>query len=363
MRDRGQYRAEDCIGAMYRVWGKDVIPESVMIEGGNWQSDRAFEFYGLAGVRTCDAKGRPHMKLVENYFNRLWSRLSPMPGQVGRFRGEMERENKLAQAAREGRTDPRLHFPMLDVALNALDGAIAQLNQDPVQSKHYGTWIPAERYKAELAENPRPRMGGELEYLLAPERHVVTVRSQMVACTAPTPLGQTFQYHFMDDSLWKLNRARVRVHFDPYSPKFAALVLAEDFNDLKAGTILTKHAECVDRAPEVIQEMNGFAVTFDDSATDKALKNRDAIRGIVRRETRAIDPSGRRIAQRTEIRGPGIAAATEIGTENGTTETDGRKETRQDAASTIGTRGLPSRTPLAPRLRGRIMTTMELIGA
>jgi hypothetical protein len=350
IRDRGQYRAEDCIGAMYRVWSKTIMPESVMIEGGNWQSDRAFEFYRLAGVKTCDAKGRPHMKLVENYFNRLWSVLSPMEGQVGRFRGEMEQENKLMQAAREGRTDPRPYFPMLDVAMNAIEAGIGYLNNNPVQSKHYGTWIPAERYKAGLAENPRPRMGGELEYLLAPERHVVTVRNQMVACTAPTPFGEKYQYHFADDSLYALNRARVRIHFDPYTPRHAALVLAEDFTDMKAGTILTRHAACLDSAPEIIQEMDRYAITFDDSAIDRALKHRDSMHATVRREHRAIDPDGRRIAQRTEIRAPDRTSSTEIGVES---EVSGQRSAVCRLSSVV-------RRPLPVR-RNRILTTMELI--
>ena len=78
-----------------------------MFEGGAWQAGIAERFLATAGIGLQSAKGRPHEKLIENYWNRLWSPLSLQDGQIGRYRGEMERENAEFMRVRDGRVDPR----------------------------------------------------------------------------------------------------------------------------------------------------------------------------------------------------------------------------------------------------------------
>ncbi|HPA21457.1 MAG TPA: hypothetical protein PLU30_27195, partial [Verrucomicrobiae bacterium] len=152
MRPAQSYRAFDVVGALYRTWRDDVVPEEIVAEGGVWQAIMALEWYRRVGVRVVSAKGRPHQKLVENYWNRWHTIESLQPGQIGRFRGEMERENKLLMKAQHGRLDPRGVFPALAEAMTAAEGALLWINSEPVQSKKYGKWVPQIRYRDDLAD-------------------------------------------------------------------------------------------------------------------------------------------------------------------------------------------------------------------
>ena len=67
MREAQSYNKRDVVGAMCRTWRDDVVPAEAMLEGGSWQSVMAQEFLRAVGVALCDAKGRPHNKLIENY--------------------------------------------------------------------------------------------------------------------------------------------------------------------------------------------------------------------------------------------------------------------------------------------------------
>lgn len=295
IRPQSSYRALDSAGAMARAWMDDVLPQSVILEKGVWDSEVVRNFYHAAGV-TVSHVHTPHQKLVENFWNRLWTQISFMPGQIGRFRGEMERENKELVACQDGRKDPRTIFPSLEESLDAIEAAITLLNSTPIESAEYGSWIPQERYFADLESHPRPALDPGLAWLLAPEQHEWTVRNNgLVGGKVACPIGPSIPYHFGHKTLWSFAGAKVRCYFDPYlNPIRATIVLAEKFKHLDAGEILTQEAECFDDAPLVLRMAERYVVGADDGALQRGINYRKSFLSAVRTEYRALGFGGRR---------------------------------------------------------------------
>lgn len=314
IREQQSYRAEDTVAAQFRLWRDTYQPVSAMLEGGAWQSQRALAFYAAARLQVCDATGRPHSKLVESWFNRLWTVLSQLPGQVGRYRAEMEKGNQLYLAARQGRVDPREHFPELPAALRDADLAIGHLNAEPVESKKYGRWVPQAAHRAGLEQNPRPQIDQQLFYHAAPIIERRLVRRNMVGIKCPSPWGESFPYHFASDALWDFEGCYVKVYFDPYdSPLCATLVLDQEHRGLKAGHVISRRAPVLEDAPEVLQVLEGVTTELNGAGLDRAIKMRKQIHAAIRTEYRALGFGGRQVASASEARdGRGQRARVEI---------------------------------------------------
>ncbi len=320
MRDRDSYRAED-ICALYdhAFRGCGYIPAEMVSEGGSWQSRRVLEFLRMAGITMISAKGRPHQKVIEPWFGRIWTALSMRTqGQIGRYRGEMKRENDLLMKARAGSIDPRRVFPTLEGAMNSIEWAVQYENHDIHHSKEYGDWTAEDDYQRSIAEHPRPAYSLDLGYLALRERVQVTVRRfGMVAVSAESPLGFSRKYHFSCPDLIGFNRARVWVHFDPMaSPVQATITLAEPFEDHPAGTLVADSVPCLNSAAEMIRDEVGiWRINWSDGVGE-SIRVKKLSRLAVRRELRALSLDGNRLAAISEISAPegitkqlGIAAA------------------------------------------------------
>ena len=336
LRPRDSYRDPDALGLVYRCMRDVVKPDEAVCEGGVWQSKRAQAFHRAAGVRVIDAKGRPHLKLIENWFNRAWTFLSHYPdGQIGRFRAEMQRESDLLMRCRSGAVDGRRHFIMLPDLLREFDECIAFLDQDQVESDLYGKWVPAERRALDLAAHPRGRLEADLSAFAAPEVHVVTVqRGGMVLCKTTCPLGIPHPYEFMDERLAPLERVKVRVLYDPFEPVVCAAIVAErSFGDYKAGDLICMPF-CINPPPAPVAE-EGWQVLKDVCGLADGIAAKRAMGTAVRTEYRALRQGGRR--QLTEIRGPDgarLRSDSGAGVADGATVDLQTIETRRDAAST-----------------------------
>lgn len=309
IRGRDSYRGEDVVAAMYRLWRDAYRPERCMMEGGAWQSKRAMAFMERSGVAMDDAKGRPHSKLVESYWNRLWTVLSVYGGgQIGRYRGEMAAENDIWIDCQQGRKDPRKYFLMLPDALNAIAQAIGYLNTEQVESKLYGRWVPAEMHAQGMAERPLLPLQADdaLSCLAWPVYAQATVRRGMVRVTADTPAGGRMPYHFSGVELYAWDGAPVRVSFDPWAEDVLAVVaLDRAWRDAPEGTIVARGLSCMDAFPRVAQDACGaWGVTFADGAAAADRAKRMA-NGAVRREVRVLGLDGRQIrTAHTEDRAP-----------------------------------------------------------
>ena len=311
MRDRDSYRGDDVV-SLYdnamRLCG--YKPDAMVSEGGSWQSKRVLEFLAQAGVKLIDAKGRPHQKVIEPWFGRLWSALSMhTDGQIGRYRGEMKRENDLFMRCRAGTLDPRRVFPTLDQAMNSIEKSILYVNAETSHSKEYGTWIPNEYHEAGMAAHPRSAYTLDLGYLAARvrERRVVR-RFGMVAVTAESPLGFPRVYQFGGPELIAFNRAEVWVHFDPMTaPVEATITLASDFQDHRAGELIAHGMGCLNAAPEVVRDDAGiWGIRYADGVGE-TIRAKRLSRMAVRRELRAISLDSKRLAAISTISAPDVA--------------------------------------------------------
>lgn len=302
IRELESYRSEDTVAAQYRVWRDAGLPDQVVVEGGVWQSNRAMEFYRAAGVVPIDAKGRPQQKLVENYWGHLWTILSTVDGQIGRYRGEMKEMNDLLMRCKAGRLDPRKHFVELPQALASIDRAIAFRNEEPIESKTYGRWVPAERYEADLAERPSRALDQSVGYLMAPVRETRTVTRDLVKVRAASPLGEPFTYAFSSQNLWEYKGRKVQVYFDPYdAPPVATIVLAEDHGEIRKGTVIATDALCLDNAPTVRRMDDAWAVGFTD-VTARAVALKKQVGRAKMTEYRALGIDGKPKATQSEYR-------------------------------------------------------------
>lgn len=295
MRDRDSYNAADVCSALYRTWTlAGYAPDECVMEGGAWQAERTRAMLDAAGVRLISAKGRPNQKLIEGWFNRLWTVLSvelPPRGQVGRFRGEMAEGTSNWMRCRSGSADPREYFPGVTDFLSALDRAINYLNAETIESREYGSWTPAEVYAAQAAKGHAIPPGLKRYGLPVRERRKVG-RGGSIKIAAECGLGWTHQYLFAGDRLFDFVGADVRVSFDPARISEGAVIeLAAKWRDVAAGTVLASAAECISAAPELLRVGDGWIVNARDSRRTAAGVKRSSL-ALIGAQSAALDAGG-----------------------------------------------------------------------
>lgn len=309
------YRTADPIGAMSRVFLSVGAPDRVILERGTWETHAMGDFLEAVGVGVEHVHS-PHHKLVEGWWNRLWTRMSVDGPQIGRYRGEMEWETYLYLACRAGRKDPREHFWGIERAMAWIEECVRWLNSEPVESDMYGKWVPVEAWEDGMARRPMRRIDPDHAWAAAPERAEWTVRKNgMIGGRIPCPLGPSVDYHFAAESLHRYEGARCRVYFDPAtSPVEATLVLADPYKGTPAGTLIARRVPCTSDAPMVARTPEGWRCSCRDGNLGDAMAARKAARNAVRTESFAI--TGRRTrARQSEIRdGWGNRAAAEFST-------------------------------------------------
>ena len=298
MRANDAYDNFDVRSTLLRVWEMSgYAPDQCVMEGGAWQARNTLDFLNAAGVSVISAKGRPNQKLVEGYFNRLWTALSIiMPkGQVGRYRGEMVAETKHWTACQKGERDPRGLFPRVDDLMNGLRMAITLLNEKRRVSPLYGKWVPEEEYFRLCGAS---RMGHELpeglRAFVMPVRKETTLRrAGMALVTAETPYAFDYQYAFAWPDGWKYEGARVSVAFDPADIQAGAeITLAKRWQELPAGAVVGSGVPCVSPAPMLWQRADGIwqAATLDARGVSKGVKRSG--RALIGAQVAAFDERG-----------------------------------------------------------------------
>jgi hypothetical protein len=217
IRESQGYRGTDVAEAVMRVSRDVCLFESLVLEGGVWQGARMGRVMEAMGVNLISAKGRPQCKLVENFFNRLWTRIGMEPGlsSVGRFRGEEKAVSDFYVKCRAGGADPRGKFPTLTEAVDGMERSIRFLNADRIESAVYGKWVPQERWEMDMAEHPRPVMEPEKLWLASPVMATRTVGRNGIAVKTPGPLGLPMRYQFTGPCLVEHEGKQVDIYFDP----------------------------------------------------------------------------------------------------------------------------------------------------
>lgn len=237
-RPRGSYRAEDLLATWQTVFIEHGIPPTIIMEQGISKAALIARAMQLLKVKLSHASS-PHQKVVEAIFNNLWTRLSGMPGQVGRFMGEEQEMNTLLTSCRNGHTDPRKHFPMLADVLKALHAAIADWNSHTVVSRQYGEWVPKDWFEREKSKMLRPLAAADA-WMFAPViSPALLIRRMDIKTTFNVMPGYSMQFNFSAPWFVDYYGARVVLHYNPHRPECEAMVvLAEPYAGEAAGTVL-----------------------------------------------------------------------------------------------------------------------------
>lgn len=295
MRANDGYRACDVVAALHRCWERTgYAPNEVVLEGGSWQAKVLPQFLTASGVQMISAKGRPNQKLVEGYFNRLWTAMSifGIAGHVGRFRGENVTETQLWTACREGRRDPRTVFPTMETVLGWLNQSIAHLNAEKMQSKLYGEWVPKEVYAA-ATEKGHTLPGGVWRFAL-PVCVERTMRRGMVEVLAETPFDSSVKhpYLFAPDNGYMFEGAKVTVRFDPYLiERGAHIELADRWHERPKGHEIAEAAPCISSAPVLIDD-EGRIQAYVADPRESGMRIKKANRALIGTQTAAFDDRG-----------------------------------------------------------------------
>ena len=302
VRPRSSYRQEDALH-LYNVFMKaNGVPEEIWHEGHVWNSGRVKDCLDLLKVRRHLVHSPHNKAAVEGRFNKLWTVLSGLTGgQIGRFRGEMERENELLVSCRSGALDPRRVFPPIEVALAAIDQAIKEANGTTVQTA-VGRWVPDELWAEQVGETPLRKLDRETAWMFSPYCLERTINNGF---NAKLPLFEDFSVPFCFASEWMPNYqgARAKCYFDPYGERFGTVVLAENWYGQKAGTVLGVAKQTNDIG-EYARLMLGCGFGPDDSG--RVIRQRQA--AAMRSDRRAIAGEGREVREVTERDGVGEAA-------------------------------------------------------
>lgn len=155
MRPRSSYRKQDILTLFLSIFRQHGVWSRLCLEQGAWKAGAVTEMIEGLGIERMTA-WTPHQKpFIEGTFSSFWTMLSDVPGQVGRFAGDEESCEAVMRSCQDGATDPRRHFPMLSDALAALHRATRERNARAIHSPNYGSWVPEERWAAQIEEARR----------------------------------------------------------------------------------------------------------------------------------------------------------------------------------------------------------------
>lgn len=310
-RPKGSYRAEDLQALFDISFRQHGRPRLVFLEKGISKSNLLHETFDRLDVAYQHVSS-PHQKVVEFVFNTLWSKLSFLPGQVGRTRGEEAAVDALVESCRCGATDPRQHFLPLATVLKALQEVIHDWNLHRVNSPQYGSWVPADWFHAAAPQHLR-RLDPDTAWIFAP---VIAdnggsgylVRKQNVTLSVPVMPGYSWQFDYAAPWFCEFYGARVKFHFNPFAPEAVAkVVLVEDFQGHRAGEILGD-AEQINMNTRHQRRALGIA-----ELEDVALVTRKMSAQALHRSAVAIRPDGKPGLQNHEHR-DGLGNTTTLAT-------------------------------------------------
>lgn len=261
-RPRDSYRAEDIVATLHNAVREHGAPREIVLEHGVSAAGLITGSMEMLGVRIRRAL-TPHSKVVESVFNRLWTKLSLLPGQVGRFRGEEEEVNRLLTSVRSGATDPRTIFPDLATVLASLRDVVAAHNAQFVNSTRYGRWIPSEFWGSQSAKWLRPIAATDAWMFAPHQTDPLKVDGFRIQTSVPMLPGLSTQFVFAAEWLHEFHGKRVKLFFNPFAAECeATVVLAEPCGVHKPGRVIGVLPQ-IDRLARFTRRAMGYGTDQD----------------------------------------------------------------------------------------------------
>lgn len=294
-RPRDSYRAEDILATLHIGFMEHGLPKQLILEHGVSAANSITRMCQMAGIEIIRASS-PHQKMVEMVFNSLWTKLSFLPGQVGRYRGEEAEVSELMEQCRKGTVDPRQHFLMLKDVLQALREVIVDWNSHMVMSERYGHWRPGEFWQSAATE--LRQLAPEDHWIFAPTvAGPLSVRGMQVQTSVALAPGYSQVFSFAMDHLAEFVGAKVNIHFNPFAPdSFGKVVLAETFAGTAAGTVLGDTI-MIDRQARHTRRAWGYS-DEQDIGREATRRNAQALH----RSAFAIRPDGKPTIASVDVR-------------------------------------------------------------
>ena len=321
-RPRDSYRAEDIVATFHPAIMEHGAPREMVLEHGVSAAGLVSQTLDALGVRILRASS-PHQKVVESVFNCLWTRLSSLPGQVGRFRGEEEAANLMLTRIRSGALDPRGKLIDLPQLLAAIRAAVESHNAATVNSERLGSWVPADFWRAESSRWLR-RVAVEDSWMFAPHAsRPIKVRGNRVETSWQPMRGWTVKLVFAADWLLDFHGVEVVLRYNAHAPECEAVaILAVDVGTRRKGEVLGRLVQ-IDRMARMTRRALGYGLD-----PDIGLAETRAAAQALRRHVAAVRPDGKPGVQSHEIRtgsgnavtvttGAAAEAASNIPTNNG----------------------------------------------
>lgn len=281
VRAKSSYRAEDVVALFGDCFFEVGMPSGGMVlERGSWDSHMVRDTLKMLDLPVLHAWTPQQKPAVEKFFDRVWTPLSILPGDVGRYRGENSDNTEVLLQCEAGRRDPRKHFLSLDEATAAIGQAVTWCNTEPVQSKKFGRFVPQQIWEQQTTDCPLQRPESGLQIFFARERREWTVRKNLVGGRVETPQLR-FPIWFQCEALWEFQGCKVKVFFDPFTdPCLGTLVLQHDWRSYKKGHIIAHQLPALDMVPQAI-----FATDWEKpEELQKTLAMRKAMAKAVRTE-------------------------------------------------------------------------------
>lgn len=322
-RPRGGFRGADVLSLMRGLTLQYGAWEQYRFERGVFKSNLVKRAVDLIGSRLHTVFS-PHSKpFIEGAFNQDWTKLSVHFPQcdIGRYRGDTEEANKVVQACRAGRQDPRRVFPMLKDAVAAFAAITEEENRTLVKSRNSGQWVPEEKWKRETGERPLRQLADADAFMFEPYAMEWTVKGMLVGGRVPLFDDMSVPFEFTAPYLHEFNGAKVRLHFDPSAPKcIATPVLLQDWQGHRAGEVLPRLQQ-VNETTSYIRMVLGWG----DNVGTAGLKAKQQSAVAMRREVRAVMPGGRSGYSRSELKTVDTFTSVERSAVGQQTEPDGKQ--------------------------------------
>lgn len=321
-RPKSSYRAEDLLSTLHIGMSEHGAPPRLILERGVSSAGALTRMCHLAGIVIDRAKS-PHQKMVEMVFNNLWTKLSFLPGQVGRYQGEEAKITAVLESCRAGAKDPRKHFPMLSDVLTALRNAIPEWNDHWVDGRG-GRWQPSEYWQREAHQWMRPIAPQDAwmfhPYVTGP----LKLRGMQISTSVLMSQGFSQIFTFEAGFAADLLGATVQIHFNPFAPcSLGKMVLVDDFAGMRGGLVLGD-TMMIDRQARHTKRAWGYS-DEEDVGREATRRSTQALH----RSAVAIRPDGKPGVTAIEVR-DGLGNATEFRTRTVTQTSQSQVPTGND---------------------------------
>ena len=318
---RDSYRANDIWAWVHADYAHDFIPVvGEQRERGIWESkllrgEQIEEGHtpwaeregALASLgRRIFTAYSPKSKRIERRFDFLQDMEGVVPGQIGRFRGEMGYNGKLWMETQRGLHDPsKCGWPSMEQACDWMGEAMKRCNYEPMKGR-FLSGSPAQNYLegiAARAETIKP-LAREQAYLFSRDRAKSQVRQGVVRVRYSTADRRRPCWVFACRDLHHLEEEDVLVYYDRICPAEGAVIVPTRPGCLRRGqpTLL----ELID---EPVKFRLGHEHHFDDPG-QREIERRKAQMDAVRSEIRILRPGHLPALRISNVRDGAGASAT-----------------------------------------------------